>query len=162
MAAAAAVATVVSILGSAYYTHESIQEQRKATKKADALANEQARLDKEAQEMELAETRRQNRNLLAEQQAAYKAKLGASGLSVRTGSGQTVLDKMQRDYDMEDKYLVNRAKYSLNTLNNSLAQTNNRNLLSLNQQSINQKENVLNTINNAVSTGAKYSNKKIA
>ena len=42
MAQAAAVATVVSVLGSAYYTHKTHEAEKKATKRANKLANEQA------------------------------------------------------------------------------------------------------------------------
>ena len=61
---------------------------------------------------------------MAQQQSAYKAKLGASGLSAQTGSSQVVLDAMQNEADMEDKYLVNQKNFSLQSLNNRLQQTN--------------------------------------
>ena len=141
---AIAAAAVVSVLSSAYFTEKNIQQQKKATKRANRLANEQAAIEKREQETLLKEERRKNRNLLAQQQSAYKARLGSSGLSSETGSGQVVLNAMQNEADMEDKYLANKHNFSLQTLNNRLQQTNSRNLLSLNQSRLGQQKNVFN------------------
>ena len=142
---AIAAAAVVSILGSAYFTEKNIEQEKKATQKANKLAAEQNAIEKQAQIEALKEEQRKNRNLLAQQQSAYKAKLGASGLSSQTGSGQVVLDSMQNEADMEDKYLVNKNNFSLQTLNNRLQQTNNRNLLALNTSRIAQQKNMFDT-----------------
>ncbi len=150
MAQAAAVATVVSILGSVYYTEKKYEAEKKATKKANRLAKEQASIEREAQEAAQRETERKNRNLLAKQQSSYKARLGASGLTSQSGSGQVVLDAMKKETDMENKYQQQKTQYSLKTLNNRLKQTNSRNLLTLDKLRIGQQENLL---NGAVSLG---------
>ena len=145
MAQAAAVANVVSVLGSAFYTHKSIEAEKKAAKKANQSAMEQAQLERQNIESSYNEQQRKNRNLLAQQQSAYKAKLGASGLTTKSGSGQVVLDKMKKDYDMEDKYQVAQKQYSLSKLNNNLKQTNSRNLLTLEKLRNNQAQSLLST-----------------
>ena len=134
-------AAVVSVLGSAYFTEKNIEQEKKATKRANQLASEQAEIERQTQKEILKEEQRKNRNLLAQQQSAYKARLGASGLSSATGSGQVVLDNMQKEADMEDKYLLNKSKFSLQTLDNRLQQTNSRNLLSLNKSRLAQQGN---------------------
>ena len=144
MAEVAAAATVVSVLGSAYYTDQKARAEKKATKRANRLAKEQNAIEREAQEAALRETERKNRNLLAQQQSSYKARLGASGLTSQSGSGQVVLDAMKKETDMENKYQNQKTQYSLKSLNNRLKQTNNRNLLTLNKLRIGQAENVLN------------------
>ncbi|MBQ3696262.1 MAG: hypothetical protein II938_04800 [Alphaproteobacteria bacterium] len=144
MAQAAAVATVVSILGATYYTDKAHREEKKTIKQANKLAAEQTSIEREAQEANLKETERRNRNLLAKQQSAYKARLGASGLTSETGSGQVVLNTMQKETDMENKYEQKKTQYSLRTLNNRLKQTQSRNLLNLNKTRIAQQTNVLN------------------
>ena len=146
MAQAAAVATVVSILGSVYYTEKTHQAEKKATKRANRLAKEGAAIEQASQQEALKETERKNRNLLAQQQASYKARLGVSGLSSRSGSAQVVLDTMKKESDMEDKYEQTKTQYSLKSLNNRLQQTNSRNLLSLNKTRIDQQKNALNAI----------------
>jgi len=143
MTSVATAVAVVSVLSSAYYTEQNLKKEKKAAKKANALAREQALIEQDTQEAALREEQRRNRNLLAQQQSAYKAKLGASGLSAQTGSGQVVLDAMQNESDMEDKYLVNKNNYSLKSLNNRLQQTNNRNLLTLNKLQLARQQNVL-------------------
>ena len=145
MAQAAAVATVVSILGSAYYTEKTHQAEKKATKRANKLANEAAEIERASQEAALKETERKNRNLLAKQQSSYKARLGASGLSSESGSGSVVLNAMKKETDMENKYEQQKTQYSLKTLNNQLRQTNSRNLLSLEKSRLGQQKNVLDT-----------------
>lgn len=142
MAQAAAVATVVSILGSAYYTHKTHEAEKKATKRANQLANEQAAIERESELAALKETERKNKNLLAQQQSSYKAKLGASGLTSSSGSGQVVLDAMQKETDMENKYQQQKTQYALKSLTNRLSQTNSRNLLSLSKSRLAQEQNV--------------------
>ena len=142
MAEAAAVATVASVLGSAFYTHQTYQKEKKATKRANRLANEQAAIERESELAALKETERKNKNLLAKQQSSYKAKLGASGLTSESGSGRVVLDTMQKETDMENKYQQQKTNYSLKTLNNRLQQTNSRNLLSLSKARLAQGKNV--------------------
>ena len=145
MAQTAAVATVVSVLGSAYYTHKAHEAEKKATKRANQLANEQAAIERESELAALRETERKNKNLLAQQQSSYKAKLGASGLTSSSGSGQVVLDAMQKETDMENKYQQQKTGYALKTLNNRLNQTNSRNLLSLSKSRLAQGENIFNS-----------------
>ena len=145
MAQAAAVATVVAVLGSAYYTHKTHQMEKKATKRANRLANEQAAIERQSELDALKETERRNKNLLAQQQSSYKAKLGASGLTSSSGSGQVVLDAMQKETDMENKYQQQKTQYTLKTLNNRLNQTNNRNLLSLSKSELAQEKNIFDT-----------------
>lgn len=146
MTEVATAATVVSILGTAFFQEKAMEKEKKATKRANALAKEQTEIERAAQEAALKEEQRRNRNLLAQQQSAYKAKLGASGLTTSSGSGQVVLDAMAKESDMEDKYQTQKTNYSLRTLNNRLKQTNTRNLLALDKLRINQKQNVLNTV----------------
>ena len=143
MGEVAAAAAVVSVLGSAYYTDKKQRAEKKATKRANQLAKEQAAIEREAQEAAQRETERRNRNLLAQQQSSYKARLGASGLTSESGSGQVVLDSMKKETDMENKYQQQKTQYSLKSLNNRLKQTNNRNLLTLNNLRIGQQQNVL-------------------
>ena len=150
MAQAAAVATVVSILGSAFYTHQTHQEEKKATKRANRLAKEQADLERASELAALKETERKNKNLLVQQQSSYKAKLGASGLTSSSCSGQVVLNAMQKESDMENKYQQQKTNYSLKTLNNRLQQTNSRNLLTLNKTRLAQGKNVLDSAGSLV------------
>ena len=135
-----------AIVGSAYYSKETADNQKKAIKKSNAAAATQAKLDRQSAQMLLEEQQRKNKNLLLQQQSSYKAKLGSSGLSSSKGSGQVVLDAMQKEHDIEDKYLVNQAKISLQSLNNALNQTTQRNLLALDTLSANQKKEVLDGI----------------
>jgi len=155
MGGAATVASVVSVLGSAYYTHKSASAEKKAARKANALAAEQNRLERENAEAALLEKQRQSKNLLAEQQSAYKAKLGASGLTTKSGSGQVVMNKMQKDYDMEDKYQIAQKNYTLAKLSNNLKQTNNRNLLTIERLRNNEAQSLLGSGRSLVSTGSK-------
>jgi len=143
MAEAAAVATVVSVLGSAYYTHESHQAEKKAARRANQLANEQAAIERESALAALKEEERKNKNLLAQQQSAYKARLGASGLTSVSGSGQVVLDNMQKETDMENKYQQKKTNYSLKSLSNQLQQTRSRNLLTVDKARLAQGKNIL-------------------
>lgn len=142
MAETAAVVAVASIAGSAYYTHKTHDAEKKATKRANKLANEQAAIERESELAALKETERKNKNLLAQQQSAYKAKLGASGLTSESGSGQVVLNAMKKEADMEDKYQQQKTQFTLKTLNNRLSQTNNRNLLSISKSRLAQGKNV--------------------
>ena len=144
----AIIATAVAILSSAYYTKTNADHQKKIIKKnnentatATALQNRQAQLA-------LDEQRRKNKNLLTQQQAAYKARLGSAGLSGKSGSAQTYLNAMQKEYDMEDKYLVNQAKLSSQGLLNTLGHTTSTNLLKLNSIKNENQINTYNTLGN--------------
>ena len=143
---AAAAATVVSTLASTYFTYDNIKTQKKATKAAKNAANYQAELERKTIQDTLAEQQRKSRNLLAQQQSAYKAKLGAGGLSHTSGSGQVILDSMQKEYDMEDKYLQDKASISLDALRNSIDKLNTQNLLQLRTLSNNQIINLANGV----------------
>lgn len=145
---AAIVATVVATLGSAYYTKINSDRQEKAIKTANHTAAENARLQDEQAKLALAEQQRKNKNLLAQQQATYKANLGALGTSSKSGSGLTYLNTLQREYDIEDKYLQNQAKISSDALLNSLGKTTSTNLLKLNSLNSESRINTFNTLGN--------------
>lgn len=146
----AVIATATAILGSAYYTKTNADHQKKAIKKSNENAARATALQNKQAQLALAEQQRKNKNLLAQQQASYKAKLGASGLSDKNGSAQTYLNAMQKEYDMEDKYLVNQAKISSDALLNSLGHTTNTNLLKLNIINNESQANVYGTLGNLV------------
>ena len=141
-------ATIVATLGSAYYTKTNADRQKKAIKNSNKAAAENARLQDEQAKLALAEQQRKNRNLLAQQQATYKANLGALGTSSKSGSGLTYLNALEREYDIEDKYLQNQAKISSDALLNSLGKTTNTNLLRLNSISSENRLNTINTLGN--------------
>lgn len=142
-----------AIVGSAYYSKKSVDNQKKSIKKANKAAKIQADLDRQSAQLLLREQQRKNKNLLLQQQSNYKAKLGASGLSHKTGSGQVVLDNMQKEHDMEDRYLTSQAKISLAALNNSLNQTIQKNLLDLDTIRAKEKQDALDTFSSAFGAG---------
>lgn len=144
----AVIATAAAILGSAYYTKTNADRQKKVIKQSNENATNAAILQNKQAQLALAEQQRKNKNLLAQQQASYKAKLGASGLSGKNGSGQTYLNAMKKEYDMEDKYLVNQAKISSDALLNSLNHTSNTNLLKLNSINNESRANMYGTLGN--------------
>lgn len=144
----AIVASIASSLATAYYTKVNSDRQKKAIKNANRTAAENARLQDEQAKLALAEQQRKNRNLLAQQQATYKANLGALGTSSKSGTGQTYLNALQREHDIEDKYLVNQAKISADALLNSLGGTRSTNLLRLSSVNSDSKLNSLNTLGN--------------
>ncbi|MBO7097420.1 MAG: hypothetical protein J6W11_02130, partial [Alphaproteobacteria bacterium] len=88
---------------------------KKAIKNANRTAAENAKLQDEQAKLALQEQQRKNRNLLRQQQATYKANLGALSTSSYSGTGQTYLNALQREYDIEDKYLQNQAKKMIKT-----------------------------------------------
>ncbi len=145
---AAIVVTIASALASAYYTKVNSDRQKKTIKNANRTAAENTRLQDEQAKLALAEQQRKKRNLLLQQQAAYKASLGALGTSSKSGTGQTYLNALQREHDIEDKYLQNQAKISSEALLNSLGNTNSTNLLRLNSLSSESKLSSLNTLGN--------------
>ena len=148
----AIVASIASSLATAYYTKVNSDQQKKAIKKANRTAAENARLQDEQAQLALAEQQRKNRNLLRQQQATYKAGLGALGTTSKSGSGQTYLNALQREHDIEDKYLVNQAKISSDALLNSLGGTTSTNLLKLNSLNSESKLNSLGSLGN-IATG---------
>ncbi len=145
---AALVVTAVAILSSAYYTKSNADHQKKVIKQNNENNAKNVMLQNKQAQLALEEQRRKNKNLLAQQQASYKARLGSSGLSGKTGSGQTYLNAMQKEYDMEDKYLVNQAKLSAEGLLNTLGQTTNTNLLKLNSINNESQSNLYGTLGN--------------
>ena len=157
MATTAAAITVATVLGSAYYTHRTHEVQKKATKRANKLAEEQAAIERESELAALKETTRKNKNLLAQQQSSYRAKLGASGLTSTSGSGEVVLNTLQKEADMEDKYQKQKTQFTLRTLNNRFSQTNSRNLLSLTQSRLDQEKNVFDTTTSLTRAGQSLS-----
>lgn len=154
MEVAAAVA-VVSSIATAFYTKKSVDSQKKQIKAEQKAAKKQYDLDVAQTQLALEEEQRKNRNLLAQQQSSYKAKLGAGGMSSTSGSGQAVLNALQKEYDTEDKYLTNQANISLEALLNGINTKNTRNLLSLNQIKSQQASNTLSGINNIVSSAGR-------
>ena len=148
----AVVATIAATLGSAYYTKVNADRQKKAIKSTNRTAAKNAALQEEQAKLALAEQQRKNRNLLAQQQASYKAHLGALGTSSKSGSAQTYLNNLQREYDIEDKYLQNQAKISSEALLNSLNGTTSTNLLKLNSLNSENRFNNINSLGN-IATG---------
>lgn len=148
----AIVTSVVATLGSAYFAKVSADNQKKALKNANRNAAENARLQAEQAELALKEKQRKNRNLLAQQQASYKASLGALGTTSQSGSGQTYLNALQREHDIEDKYLQNQAKISSDALLNALNQTTGTNLLKLHSLNTESRTGAISTLGN-IATG---------
>ena len=146
----AVVAAGAAMLGSAYYTKRTEDNQKKMLKNSNKSAKTQADLDRQAAQALLQEQQRKNRNLLKQQQSSYRARLGASGLSYTNGSGQVVLDNMQKEHDMEDRYLIKQANISKQSLENSLKETTKRNLLSLDNMDSNQKRQALDAFSSAI------------
>ena len=147
---AAIIATAFAILSSAYYTKTNADHQKKVIKKNNENAVKAAALQNQQAQLALEEQRRKNKNLLAQQQASYKARLGSAGLSGKNGSSQTYLNAMQKEFDMEDKYLVNQAKLSSEGLLNGLGHTTSTNLLKLNSINSENQTNSYNTVGNLV------------
>ena len=143
----AAAATIATAAASVFYSKKSADAQKKQIKSANAAAQKEYELNRQQAQLTLAETQRKNRNLLAQQQSAYKAKLGASGMSSKNGSGEVVLNTMQKEHDTEDKYLVDQANISLEALVNGINQTKSRNLLSLQTIDNNSRSNLIGSLN---------------
>ncbi len=144
----AIIATAATVLGSAYYTKRNSDLQKKAVKQSTRYAQEQANTQNQQAQLALDQHKRKNKNLLAQQQATYKANLNANGINTKTGSGQTYLNALQREYDMEDKYLDKQAKISSDAILNSLNQTSSTNLLKLSALNNSQQSNLYNTLGN--------------
>lgn len=147
---AAPIIVAASLISSAVYTKKSIDSQKKQAKAAKDAAKKEYDLNVAQTKLTLEEQQRKNRNLLAQQQSAYKARLGASGMSSQSGSGQTILDNMQREHDIEDKYLVEKSNISLESLLNHINENNTRNLLEI--KSLNDKQTA-NTFDSLSSLG---------
>ncbi len=143
----AAAATIATAAASVFYSKKNSDAQKKQIKSANAAAQKNYELNRQQAQLTLQETQRKNRNLLAQQQSAYKARLGASGMSSKSGSGEIVLNTMQKEHDAEDKYLVDQANISLEALLNSTNQTKSRNLLSLQTLENNNRNNIISGIN---------------
>jgi len=147
------IVTTVATLASSWFVKESADTQKKALKVERAANRKKYDLDVAQAKLTLAEEQRKNLNLLAQQQSAYRAKLGASGLSAKSGTGQAVLQSMQKEHDAEDKYLVNQANISLEALLNGINARNTQNLLTLSSLNSRNTANTLNSINNLSSAG---------
>ena len=145
---AAAAASVITNLASTYFSLDNLRLQKKATKAANRAENYQAELNRQNIENTLAEHQRKSKNLLAQQQSAYRAKLGANNLSQSSGSGQVVLNNMQKEHDMEDKYVQGQANISLEALRNSIDKINTQNLLRLRSLTNDQGLTVTNGLSN--------------
>jgi hypothetical protein len=148
---AAPIIAVASLISSAVYTKKSIDSQKKQAKAAKAAAQKEYDLNVAQTKLTLEQQQRKNRNLLAQQQSAYKARLGASGMSSRSGSGQTVLDNMQREHDIENKYLIEKSNISLESLRNHINETNTRNLLEIQGLRDKQTANAFDTLSSLTS-----------
>lgn len=151
MEVAAAVGAVTAA-SSAYLTYKGKKDQRKQIKENNRLANEAYHLDRKQAQLTLAEQQRQNKNLLKQQQSAYKARLGAGGLSDKSGTGQVVLDTLQREHDIDDKFLVNQANISLEALLNGIEKTRTNNLFNARRLSNQNKQSMLNSAD-SISSG---------
>ncbi len=147
--------TVAAIAASAFYSKKTIDNQKKQVKAAEAAAQKEYDLNVAQTKLALEEQQRKNKNLLEKQQSAYKARLGASGMSSKNGTGQTVLDTMQQEHDIEDKYLVNQANISLEALLNGINESNTRNLLSLSTLDNKSNQNMWNSLNSFTSTAGR-------
>lgn len=143
----AAAVTLATVASSVFYTKKNADAQKKQIKKANAAAQKDYELSRQQAQLTLAETQRKNRNLLNQQQSAYKAKLGASGMSAENGSGQVVLNTLQKEHDVEDKYLVDQSNISLEALLNGINQTSSKNLLSLRNVNNNERESLIGSFN---------------
>ncbi len=128
----AAITAVATTAASVFYSKKASDAQKKQIKASQIAADKRYELEKQQIGLTLQDEQRKNRSLLAKQQSAYKAKLGAAGLD-KKGTGQVVLDTMQKEHDAEDKYLTSSANISLEALQNSINETRTRNLLSLSQ-----------------------------
>ncbi len=146
----AAITAVATTAASVFYSKKAADAQKKQIKASNAAAQKQYELEKQQINLTLKDEQRKNRNLLAQQQSAYKAKLGATGLG-KSGSGQVVLDTMQKEHDAEDKYLTSSANISLEALQNSINETKTRNLLSLSQNSASTKAGYFNSASDMAS-----------
>ncbi|MBR6411648.1 MAG: hypothetical protein IKS41_00610 [Alphaproteobacteria bacterium] len=147
--------TTVASLASSWYMKESADTQKKALKAERAANQKKYDLDVAQAKLALAEEQRKNLNLLTQQQSAYKAKLGAAGMSPKSGSGEAVLESLQKEHDAEDKYLVNQANISLEALLNGINARNTQNLLSLSSASSRNTANALNSINTFTSAAGR-------
>lgn len=151
----AAIAGAATVGASIFYNKRNSDIQKKQYKTAQAAANADYDLKRKQAQNTLSEEQRKNRSLLTRQQSAYKAKLGASGMSAGKGTGQAVLDSMKREHDIEDKYLVDQSNISLDALLNGINQTNSRNLLSMSASSNNSSASSIGDWGNLFSSGAR-------
>ena len=142
-------------VASAIFMKQNTDAQRKAEKAQYRPDQRQYQLEAEQTRTALAEEQRKNRNLLAQQQSTYRAKLGASGLSARSGSGQVVLNSLKKEADAEDKYLVNQANISLEALLNGINAKNTRNLLNLSSLNAQRTANTVNALSSFTSTAGR-------
>ena len=76
-------------------------------------------------------------------------------MSSSSGTGRAVLDSLQREHDIEDKYLVDQANISLEALLNGINSKNSRNLLSLSQLDSRLASNTASAISNLTSTAGR-------
>ena len=143
---AAAATSIISTIASTHFSLSNLKIQKKAVKEANKAAKQQAELDRQNIQNTLAEHQRKSLNLLAQQQSAYRAKLGASNLSANSGSGQVVLDAMQKEHDIEDKYVQSQANISLDALKNSIEKVNTQNLLRLRSLTNDQGATIANSV----------------
>jgi len=145
----------VATIASAFFMKESVDMQKKALKAERAANQKKYDLDVAQAKLTLEEEQRKNRNLLAQQQSAYKAKLGAAGMSAKSGTGQAVLQSLQKEHDTEDKYLINQANISLEALLNGINARNTQSLLSLSALNSRNTASTLNSINNFTSSAGR-------
>lgn len=152
---AAPIIAAAGAITSAVFVKKNMDSQRKAEKAQYRANQRQYQLDVAQAKATLAEEQRKNRNLLAQQQSSYRAKLGASGLSAKSGSGQVVLNSLKKEADAEDKYLVNQANISLEALLNGINAKNTRNLLTLSSINAQRTAGTVNALGNITSTAGR-------
>ena len=140
---------------SAVYMKKSSDAQRKQLKTERAMAQKEYDLEVAQKKLALEEEQRKNRNLLQKQQAMYKARLGAGGMSAASGTGRAVLDSMQKEHDIENKYLVDQSNISLEALLNGINARNTRNLLSASSLANRLAANSANALNSFTSTAGR-------
>lgn len=140
---------------SAVYMKKSSDAQRKQLKMERAATQKEYDLNVAQKKLTLEEEQRKNRNLLQKQQATYKARLGAGGMSSLSGTGRAVLDSMQKEHDIENKYLVDQSNISLEALLNGINARNARNLLSASSLENRLAVNSVNALNNFTSTAGR-------
>ncbi len=93
-------------------------------------ASKQAELDAQNLTLQKAEAEKNRRNLLQAQMAKQRAKFGASGIDSDEGSASNILTNMQDDTEEELEALNNNYRYRMDSMSNSLASSQRKNLLS--------------------------------
>lgn len=93
-------------------------------------ASKQAALDAQNLANQKAEAETKRLNLLKTQMAKQRAKFGAAGINPDEGSAANVLEEIKTNAEDELEVLNTNYRYRLDSLNNSLATSQRKNLLS--------------------------------